>query len=145
MSDCIGELLREVRARMLADAGITAEVAARIYETVPAGVTFPLIALNNAQSEPDDTDTSSGMRHELTYSIHTKGEAARVDARRIGAAVIACLDRSGTTLTLTGHTCILLRFVRSIVFRADDATNGAAHGVYVFEAMTQQTAAASGA
>lgn len=142
--DCSGELLRAIRARMLADAGLIAEVGARIYETVPDGATLPCIALNDATLEASDTDTSSGAVHSLRYSVFARGEAARVDVRRIGAALIAAVDRSGQFLSVSGHRVVLVRYVRNVVFRSDDQTNGEAHGVYSFEAITENETATAG-
>lgn len=142
--DCSGLLLRAVRARMVADAGITAEVGTRVYETVPENATFPVIGLHDQSFEAWDTDTSSGASHEIVFACFTRGEDARVVARRINAAITACLDRCAASLTVTGHKVVSFAFVRSLVFRTEDADKGSAMGVVYFNVTTEQLAAASG-
>lgn len=142
--DCQSLLLRAMLARLKADVPLSAEVGARIYETVPGDAVLPCVALNDVRQLAFDTDTSDGALYEIDYSIFARGEAARVDVRRIGALVAACLNRSGQFLSVAGHKVVLVRFTRSIVFRTDAQTNGEAHGVYSFEALTEALAAASG-
>ena len=141
----VPELQRAVIARLKAFAPLNTEIAQRVYDTVPKEATFPLVAINGIATLADDTDTSSGMDAEVNISVFARGVGARVDAQRIGAQIIAALDRGAALLNVPGHKVVMSRYVRNVVFRTDAApTNGEVHGVFTFSIKTESLALSVG-
>jgi hypothetical protein len=137
------DLQRAVLARLKASAAVAAEVGARVYDTAPANAAYPLIAVNQINTLPNDTDTTSGSETDFALSVFARGTRARVDVNRIGGALIAALDRNAASLTVPGHKVVLCSFTSSLVFR-DDVEKGGAHGVFRFRIVTEDVTPATG-
>ena len=117
---------------LVADAGVTALVGARVYDHVPSNAVFPYLSIGEAEAEPFDDKTKSGMMQAL--EIHTWSRArGATETKDVMAAVAAALHRAG--LTVTGHELAWIRFTKSEVMLEDDGLTR--HGVQTFEVATQ--------
>ena len=63
------ELQKGFRAALVANSGVTALVATRVYDEPPQNVTYPFIRFGDLQSRSADTDGKTGA--EVTFNIET--------------------------------------------------------------------------
>lgn len=143
MKSSIPGLQRAVLARLNADSALSALVSGRVYDTAPADAIYPLVSINSISATSSDTDTTDGEVIELALSVFTRGVGARVEANRIGAAVIGALDRKASMLAVPGFNVFMCAAINSLVFR-DDAEQGGAHGVFRFQILVESLATATG-
>lgn len=120
-------------AALKADAALKVLIDGRVFDDVPAGVTFPYISLG--PDDPlDDPDTCvGGARTDCQINIWSRA-VGRVEAKRILQAAIVVLD---TALDVEGHAVTIHQVVRSTVLRdPDDKTK---HGVLTMRYATTPT------
>ena len=110
-----------------------------IYDGVPQDSVFPYVVIGDDTVRPFDTMTEDGA--EATLTIHT-WDSPDADSDQIGfsttkqimSAIVDALDQA--TLSVTGHTLVLLRFEFSHTFLDPDGLTR--HGVQRFRALTQK-------
>jgi len=126
------ELQKAIVARLKADAGVTAIVGQRIYDSVPTNATFPYIAIGPDQTLPSRADCYDGSV--VVFQVDGWSRAVGlVEAKRISEAVREAL--SDAPLTLTGYRLIDLAFEESRVFRESDVLTS--HAAISFRALTE--------
>ena len=107
---------------------------ARIFDHVPPESAFPYLVIGESTSAPFDAKTLDGMESTLTLHDWSRYRGLR-EIKDIMAAVSNALDQQ--TLSLAGHTLILLRFEFATTFLDSDGLTR--HGVQRFRAITQAT------
>ena len=131
-------LLTAVRSRLIADAGVIAELGASppVFTTPPDTQGLPFITLDVAAASAWDTNTWYGRRS--LVDVHVWGELTTQAGGR--AKVLAILTAGETALrtplTLSGHANVLIRFENSRVMLEPD--NSTVHGVSTIRALTQE-------
>ena len=133
-ADSQWSLQQAVYSALVADATLKTLIGnpARVYDHVPQATAYPYVALGDATAGEFDTKTEDGM--EQTLTLHTWSRYRGLsEAKRIMSAVVDALDQ--VSLSLTGHTLVLLRFEFSSTFLDPDGLTY--HGVQRFRAVTQ--------
>ncbi len=142
-ADSSWPLQQGVDTALRADAtliALLADGADGIYDGVPQDSAFPYVVIGDTTLRPNDTMTEDGA--ETTITIHTwdspDDAAAAIGfslTKRIMSAIVDALDQA--SISVTGHTLVLLRFEFSDTFRDPDGLT--VHGVQRFRALTQAT------
>ena len=132
----VPDVQRAVLARLKSDAGVSALVAARVYDTAPTDAKLPCVAINQIDMTPDNTADTDGATVNIALSVFTVGARARVEAHDISARIIDALNDRVAPLALAHGTAWQCRLLSAVVFRTEDQRGGA-HGVIRFEVRTQ--------
>ena len=128
------ELQKGVRAALVADSGVTALVATRVYDEPPQNVTYPFIRFGDLQPRSADTDGKTGA--EVTFNIETYSQTTgRVEATQIVEAVRSALHRLEGSVTLSGFNLIELRCETYVVDR--DREGRGHNGNVIFSALLE--------
>lgn len=136
MSDSTLAVQKAVFTALNADAAVTAIVAARIYDAVPAGAAKPYLSFGPMQVLPDIADEYEGS--EVTFQIDGWSAGPKsVEAKQIGKAVRAAL--SGAELALEDNQRLVNIEPVQINYLAepDGITQ---HAALTFRARTEPTA-----
>jgi len=134
MADDVASALQKgVRARLRADAGITAEGVLAIRDQPPQNAGLPYIRLGRMDVDGDHTGGTRDYIVTFTIEAHTRpAKGGKVEAQRILGAVVSALDRRELQITVTGFALCGLDYLTSDVRRQND---GKTHvGLAVFEA-----------
>lgn len=99
-----------IRAALVADAGVAALVAARIYDEPPSGVTFPYVRFGDIVTDAFDTDSTEGALVQVGLVVHSNSASGRVEAAQIVGAIKTALHRQETAVTVAGFTLVELIF-----------------------------------
>lgn len=121
--DCLG-----------ADEGVSALVAARIYDNAPGDTGFPYVTLGENDTRNWNTDDSRGTEHRLTLYVWSRA-GGRSEAKAILGAMRTCLEEA--VLSLTDHHLVNLTFVSADTRRAPDGATW--RGAIRFRAVTDVT------
>lgn len=110
-------------AALRADAGVTALVAQRTYDSVPKDATTPYVQIAASRIEAwrpgDDGCTVFAEIHAWTRPAVSGTPVGKIGAERLSAAIVAALDN--VTLTLAnGHVCEACRVYQVSVSRMGD-------------------------
>jgi hypothetical protein len=120
-------------------AGATgALVGGRIYDGVDPKATKPYISFGPFQLLPEHGDCLYGGEAFMTldvWSVISGSNGSTVEAKQIGAAIAADLDRA--TLTIDGQRLIELSIEQIQYMRDPDGIT--AHGVIIVHAFTEPT------
>jgi hypothetical protein len=107
------------------------ELDGRVYDEVPAGAKYPYVTIGNTQILSEKTECLEGAEVYQTIDVWTQS-AGRVEAKRIGAAVISALDDAALSDgTLTINSCNL-----EDAQYLDDPDGITKHGVLTFHILT---------
>lgn len=109
-----------LRARLVANAGVTAIVSTRVYDEPPQAVTFPYLRFDQITANAFDTDSTLGSVVDITIEANSRSASGRVEAVQIVEAVRAALHRQETNITVTGFTLVELIFQTYSVTRDTD-------------------------
>lgn len=133
MTDAQWELQRAVYARLIADAGLIAEIGdpPRLYDDPPAEAAFPYITIGESRAK-EWPGVDGGLEHELRLHVFSR-YAGRKEIKRILAALYDALHEAA--LTLTGHRLVNIRYVFGDAFRRQDGETY--QGVARFRAVTE--------
>lgn len=143
--DVEAKLQREILRILKADAAITTLVGARIYDTAPSDATLPCVSIASISSVEFGADNVAGTETTVAVACDARGQGARVQARTVGTAIYAALNRKAASMTLTGHDLALFRFVSSAQFRSsEDPAEFETRAVVTFRALTTEQAEATG-
>jgi hypothetical protein len=109
-----------LRARLVANAGVTAIVSTRVYDEPPQAVTFPYLRFDQITANAFDTDSTLGSVVDITIEANSRSASGRVEAVQIVEAVRAALHRQEASVTVTGFTLVELIFQTYSVTRDTD-------------------------
>jgi hypothetical protein len=113
-------LQKGLRARLVANAGVTAIVSTRVYDEPPQAVTFPYLRFDQITANAFDTDSTLGSVVDITIEANSRSASGRVEAVQIVEAVRAALHRQEANVTVTGFTLVELIFQTYSVTRDTD-------------------------
>lgn len=125
-------LVAAIRAAAMADAGLQAIVAARVYDDPPLGVTFPYITIGHIESKPVDASERAALEHGLTLHVWSR-YGGRAEALEVIAALRGCLHNAA--LNVADRRLVLLFAQFADVFRSGDGIT--THGVLRLRAITE--------
>lgn len=103
-------LQKGIRAALVADAGVSALVGARVYDEPPQGATYPFVMFTDISPAAFDTDTAEGALVGIGLQVHSRSASGRVEAVRIVEAIKNALHRNEAAVTVTGFTLVELIF-----------------------------------
>jgi hypothetical protein len=137
MSDPSLALQAAVVAALKADATLTGLVGQRIYDRVPAGASFPYVALGSDEVLDDGYDIDCGDGYEIFSALHVWSRAVgQVEMKRIAGA---CRDAlHDAALTVTGFS--LIDFKHRQTRYLDDPDGATRHAVVGFRALIDPSA-----
>lgn len=113
-------LQKGLRAALVADAGVSALVGARIYDEPPQNVTFPYIRFGDIEPGAFDTDTIEGSLTGISIEAQSRSASGRVEAVRMVEAVRDALHRQEPSVTVAGHTLVELIYQTYSVTRDNE-------------------------
>lgn len=113
------------------DAGVTALVGGRVYDSVPQDASFPYLTVGDSTVIPFDTKDEPGQEHRVVMHAWSR-YAGRKEAKQILAAVYDRLNRA--TLTVSGYGVVLILFEFEETFLDEDGRTY--HGVIRFRIIT---------
>lgn len=111
-------LQKALIARLRADAGIVALVAARVFDEPPQGVAFPYIRLGTFDVQALRMDCHTDTDIMFSIEAHSRPIAGRVQVTRIAEAIRTALD--GADLTVTGFSVDWCQWMTHSVTRDAD-------------------------
>ena len=103
-------LQKGVRAALVADAGVSALVGAKIYDEPPSSAVLPYVRFGDISPSAADTDSTEGAEVQIGLIAHSRPVAGRVEAVQIVEAVKNALHRQETAVTVTGFNLVQLIF-----------------------------------
>jgi len=125
-------LIAAMREALLADAGVQALVAERVYDDPPQDVVFPYVTLGRVESRPADAASRDALEHAVT--LHAWSQyGGRAETLDIISALRAALHNA--PLEVEGHRLVLLLATFADVFRSGDGRT--THGVLRLRAITE--------
>ncbi len=138
-ADSQWELQKAIYAVLRADAALivlagdkASPEQTRIYDRIEQDSDFPYLQIGETTALDWDTKSTDGM--EQTIVIHSWSRySGQKEVKQIMGAVVDAIDQA--TLSLTGHTLILIRFEFADTFMDQDGRTH--HGVQRFRALTQ--------
>jgi hypothetical protein len=132
MTASIWTLQKAVFARLMADAGLKAEIGdpPRLYDDPPADAVFPYVLLGEARVSPL-AGVDGGLEHEIRLQIFSR-YAGRREVKRIIDALYDALHEAD--FAVEGATLVNIRFVFGDAFRR--AGTETYQGVARFRAVT---------
>jgi len=126
------DLQQGIRAALVADAGITALVGARVYDKPPHSPTYPFIRFGNFSVDPEDTDCTLSAFVTVSIEVHSQSISGSVEAQQIVEAIYSVLHRGELSVTLVNYTLVELIERTSLVTR--NSGGEAFTGVAVYRA-----------
>jgi hypothetical protein len=125
-------LQKAIFARLSTDEGVTAQVAARIYDNVPGDTGFPYLTLGEARVEDASAGDDEAHEHWLSLNAFSRS-GGRAEAKAILGAVHSALHDAA--LTLDGFVLVNLRFQSAETRRESDGATW--RGTIRFRAVTE--------
>lgn len=105
---------------------------AKVYDHVPAAdATFPYVVIGPGETSDFSAKGLDGQEHSIHVHVWSRYRGSK-QVKQIQSAILDVLDRA--TLTVAGHTLVLLRFEFSTVFPDPDGLT--VHGTQRFVALT---------
>ena len=131
-------LQKGLRAALVANSDVTANVSTRVYDEPPQDVAFPYVRFGDITPAAFDTDTIEGALVTVSIEAHSRSPSGRVEAAQIAEAIRAALHRQELAVTVQGHTLVELIFE---TFQVTRDTEGRGYtAVIVLQAMLEETA-----
>lgn len=90
-------LQKAIVARLKGDADLTALVAGRVYDRVPAGAAMPYVHLRNFQAVDDGAECVDGLEVFIDIDVWSNA-VGKVEASRAAGAIRAALNYAPLTL-----------------------------------------------
>lgn len=119
------EVQKAVYARLLADAGVSALVGARIYDELPPDEpAYPYVHLGEMLTSRFDVKEAAGWEVELTIHVWSRYRGKK-EAQNVLDAVEATLNRAA--LVVTGYAVVSCDVVQ--LLNLEDADGLTRHGV----------------
>ena len=134
MSDPSLAMQAAIVSALKADAGVTAIIDNRVYDSVPSNAlpTFPYVTLGEARVEDFSAGSDPGEEHRLTVHAWSRQGGHR-EAHMIAGALLQALDDA--PLALSDHRLVNLRFSVADVRREADGRTY--HALVRFRAVTE--------
>ncbi|MGD9879026.1 MAG: DUF3168 domain-containing protein [Hyphomicrobiaceae bacterium] len=107
---------------------------ARVYDHVPEETAYPYIEVGEVVDTPFDDKSTTGLEHAITLHVWSRYRG-RKETKQILDALHALLHRG--TLTVSGNSHVLTRFVSNSTFRDPDGLTY--HGVAIYDVIVQST------
>lgn len=115
------ELQAALVTALQGDAGLTAQVGARIYDEPPQKAQTPYVRIGAIEEE---VEKSSGDKRDYDYTfaieVHSRPAAGRVEAARIAGLVRDILDEGHSTIVVTGYRLAWISYLTTATARASD-------------------------
>jgi len=125
-------LQKAVVAALIADAGVAALIADRVYDAPPRDATFPYLAVGETRVLDWSTGSDTGAEHRLTLEAWSRERGKRQCYQIIEAVQAVLVDAA---LALDGNALVNLRFELADVRR--DADGITYHATMRFRAVTE--------
>lgn len=128
------ELQDVVVARLKAHAAVTAIVAGRVYDNVPAGATFPYISLGPSSIIPEDADLLVMRSEVLQVDCWSRREGRRAEIKALVDAVKTALHgyaANPATAALVSLDVLLVQIM-------DDPDGVTRHGIVQVQALMEE-------
>lgn len=134
-------LQKAIYSALRADAAVSAQIAGRVYDSVPAeekrvaatGAAFPYISFGSYDFVPDDADCISAGEHTLQIDVWSRA-VGRVQAKQITDAVLRVLD--GNDADMGDYGLVEMRVdVARVIGDPDGLTT---HGIVTVTAMIEE-------
>lgn len=109
-----------LRAALVADAGVSALVGARVVDDPAAGLALPYIRFGRITPRPDDTAATRGAFVLVGLEIHSRPASGRVEAQAIAGAIWAALHRRPEDITCAPFGVVEVECLTTSVDRAGD-------------------------
>lgn len=127
------EIQGAIVARLKATAAITALVGTRVYDSVPAGASFPYITLGEGDETSDDVDCVDGFEISLDVDVWSRAPGFP-EAKRISNEIRNAL--TDPPLTISDNALVYFNHRQTRTFRDPDGITS--HAVLTFEAFAEQ-------
>lgn len=129
------ELQRVIVATLKADAEVNALIAGRVYDRVPAPVTFPYVVVGDDQVSQAHAECLDGST-EVFPNLHAWSRAVgKVEAKNIAGAVVRALNGAALTLA-NGYRLVLIEHDNTQHLGDPDGITS--HSVIVFHAFVDE-------
>jgi hypothetical protein len=125
------ELQVALVAHLLADAGVSALVSARVYDEPPEPVVRPFVRIGDIEPRPVRSDCGNAAGVIFGIEVYSRPNSGRVEATRGAEAVVAALDEA--TLSVVGFNAVYCRWLTQTVDRDGDGKGYSA--IVVFETL----------
>ncbi len=132
MTEASLALQKALVATLVADDGVGALVADRIFDAAPRNAGFPYLSLGETRAADWSTGTEAGAEHRLTLHVWSRQRGKR-ESFEIMAAVEAALHDQ--PLALDGQALVNLRLEFADARRDPDGITW--HGAMRFRAVTE--------
>lgn len=128
------ELQKVVYTALSGNAPLMAKITG-VFDEADENAALPIVVVGDGTSLENSTKTEVGQ--DTTLTLHAWSEAGgRMEVKEIMSLVFDALE--GASLTLSGHSLVLLRFEFSEDFREVEGKRNLYHGVMKFRALTQK-------
>lgn len=127
------EIQGAIVARLKATAAITALVGTRVYDSVPAGASFPYITLGEGDETSDDVDCIDGFEISLDIDVWSRAPGFP-EAKRIADEIRIALREP--PLSISDNALVYFNHRQTRTFRDPDGLTS--HAVLTFEAFAEQ-------
>jgi hypothetical protein len=136
--DATHELQVAIVSRLKADADVSALIAGRVYDVVPAGsdgsAIFPYVSFGPTQDLPEDFDCVDASEIIIQLDVWSRDPGFR-EARRISKSVCASLD--GAELSINDNALVYFEYDGRRDLRDPDGLTS--HSVLTFRAGVENT------
>lgn len=112
-SDSAIPLLTGIMTRLKGWSALTAIVGQKIYSDVPQATDSPYVTVETMPSKEFDAKDFTGMQFKVRVMGFSRKQS-RLEALQIRAAVIECLERQESNITVSGFN--LVQFVKGSLF-----------------------------
>ena len=120
---------------LLADPGVSAIVADRVFDNVPAEVDYPYISFGPSDYLPNDADCILGRIESFQVDCWTDESGKKRPARLLSDAIKRALHENEPDLE--GHALVRMRVTGVRIL--DDPSKIIAHGVVTVEATIEES------
>lgn len=99
-----------LKSALVADAGVAALIAGRMYDEPPSDVVFPYLRFGDISPDAFDTDSKKGSLVQIGLVAHSQSAAGRVEATRVIEAAMDALHQQESSITVVGFTLVEMIF-----------------------------------
>ncbi len=111
MADSYALALRKgLRAALVADAGVSGLVSARVYTEPPSTAALPYLRIDRISPSAADTDSTEGAEVQIRIVAHSRPLSGSTQAEQMVEAVKNALHRQEASVTVTGFNLVQLIF-----------------------------------
>jgi hypothetical protein len=134
IADASLPLQKAIVATLQADPTLSAIVHGRVYDNVPAPVTFPYVSIGPFQVLPEAADCSEGVEIFVTLDGWSRDGGKSIEAKRLGAAIGTALHEAALTLD-NGQRLVSIALEQINYLRDPDGLT--AHAAVTVRALTE--------